>query len=282
MDIGIAIKKLRQSQHLTQKEFCKDILSTSFLSKVENGEHRISAEDLFLILKENKIDIQDFCFMINAESIDLDPVEKISNAYYFNDIDYLKKISKIIPYASTSSQKYYKLLVNIIIHILQDDVESIPKEIIEKAKNQLFSSQSWDELTLKLLVNISFLYEIEILEYFLKDILKKKPLLASSIKTTKLIYSLILNLIYQLLLDKNIEKTSTYIKILEEVPITPELFFQKGLLNFYKSLYDYLDNPSTENKMLIDETIYIFEKFNMDSIIMKLYDYKEKVLLRED
>lgn len=271
MDIGIAIKKLRQSQHLTQKEFCKDILSTSFLSKVENGEHRISAEDLFLILKENKIDIQDFCFMINAESIDLDPVEKISNAYYFNDIDYLKKISKIIPYASTSSQKYYKLLVNIIIHILQDDVESIPKEIIEKAKNQLFSSQSWDELTLKLLVNISFLYEIEILEYFLKDILKKKPLLASSIKTTKLIYSLILNLIYQLLLDKNIEKTSTYIKILEEVPITPELFFQKGLLNFYKSLYDYLDNPSTENKMLIDETIYIFEKFNMDSIIMKLY-----------
>ncbi|MCC9085761.1 hypothetical protein LOS25_16780 [Enterococcus faecium] len=41
---------------------CQPILSTSYYAKVEKGYHKIAAEDLLSILKQNKIDVIDFLF----------------------------------------------------------------------------------------------------------------------------------------------------------------------------------------------------------------------------
>lgn len=279
MDIGAAINSLRKSKRMTQKEFAKNIISTSFLSKVENSEHRISAEDLFLLLKKNNVDIYEFYLTIDTKTDSFIHIERISNAYYSNDVKYLQNLAKIIPNSTISNKKYYQLIVNILIFILQNDVESIPPKVIADTKNQLFASQNWDELTLSLLVNIFFLYEVDTLEYFLEDILKKKPLRTSPTKIIILIYSLILNLIYMLFLSKNKEKVLSYVKILEQVTVTPELIFQKSMLNYYRKLYDYIEDPSESKSLEIQEAINLFEILGMDTTVKKLQEYKEKVLL---
>ncbi len=282
MDIGDAIKSLRTSRQMTQKEFTKEVLSSSFLSKIENGEHRISAEDLFIILKRNNISIHEFYLMIDTEAETLNHMEKISQAYYSSDLPSLRHLAKLIPYSTISNKKYYQLMVNIIIFILQDDVAAIPKKITEEAKDQLFASQNWNELTLSLLVNISLVYDVDTLEYFLTDILKKKSLVASPIKIVRLIYSLILNLIYVLLLNKKNEKALFYLKTLEQVTATPELAFQKGLLNFYRKLYNHTKKPSDSNLLAIQEAIHLFELLGMEPTVKKLQEYKEKVLLTDN
>ena len=51
-----------KNRGLTQSEMCQPILSTSYYAKVEKGYHKIAAEDLLSILKQNKIDVIDFYF----------------------------------------------------------------------------------------------------------------------------------------------------------------------------------------------------------------------------
>ena len=52
--IGKQLKIERKNRGLTQSEMCQPILSTSYYAKVEKGYHKISAEDLLTILKQQK------------------------------------------------------------------------------------------------------------------------------------------------------------------------------------------------------------------------------------
>ncbi|MGC3612685.1 helix-turn-helix domain-containing protein [Enterococcus faecalis] len=58
--IGKQLKIERKNRGLTQSEMCQPILSTFYYAKVEKGYHKIAAEDLLSILKQNKIDVIDF------------------------------------------------------------------------------------------------------------------------------------------------------------------------------------------------------------------------------
>ena len=55
MTIGELLKEYRQKKGLTQKQFADGIVSTSYYSKVEKNEHRITVEDLVKILEHNDI-----------------------------------------------------------------------------------------------------------------------------------------------------------------------------------------------------------------------------------
>ncbi|MDK6268277.1 helix-turn-helix transcriptional regulator [Lactobacillus mulieris] len=60
MTIGSLLKHQRIAMGLTQKEFSNGIISAAHYSKIENNKHEISATDLFLLLKQNQIDLIDF------------------------------------------------------------------------------------------------------------------------------------------------------------------------------------------------------------------------------
>lgn len=60
MTIGKLLKQYRIEKGLTQKQFAGNTISTSYYSKVEKNEHRITAEDLILLLRSNGISLWSF------------------------------------------------------------------------------------------------------------------------------------------------------------------------------------------------------------------------------
>ena len=75
---------------------CQPILSTSYYAKVEKGYHKIAAEDLLSILKQNKIDVIDFLFHLKKGATDISYEQLIhlawSEAHLKQDIPKLHRL----------------------------------------------------------------------------------------------------------------------------------------------------------------------------------------------
>ena len=70
MEIGELLKEYRLSLGITQKQMAKNIVSTSFYSRVEQGISRINAIDLLKILKLHSINKTDFFNQISVDVSD--------------------------------------------------------------------------------------------------------------------------------------------------------------------------------------------------------------------
>ena len=79
MTIGELLKKYRLNMGLTLSEMAADIVSTSYYSKVEKNQHRISAEDLFEILRAHSISLGNF---LNQLTQDKDNFKKYTQKIY--------------------------------------------------------------------------------------------------------------------------------------------------------------------------------------------------------
>ena len=81
------IEGISSKKGLTQKQFADDIVSTSYYSKVEKNEHRITAEDLIALLEHNNISLWSF-FKKLALNADFEHYQHLSieeeaiDAYY--------------------------------------------------------------------------------------------------------------------------------------------------------------------------------------------------------
>jgi Helix-turn-helix. len=79
--IGYFLHKERLNLNLTQEAFVSNTLSVSQYSRIENGEQDIKSGDLFQILSNNKININDFFIKIfenQHEKISEHELNKIS------------------------------------------------------------------------------------------------------------------------------------------------------------------------------------------------------------
>ena len=101
MTIGELLKNCRLEQAKTQKEWAGSVLTSSYYSKVEKGVHRITADDLLALLKENNVAILDFFEKLNlGEESKKDEQEEITSlvleAYYQSDESTLKEMEKYL------------------------------------------------------------------------------------------------------------------------------------------------------------------------------------------
>lgn len=99
MTVGELLKEYRVKQNKNQKEFSAGIVSQSYYSKVEKNIHRITADDLLLLLTHNAISVKTF-----FEKLEIDPhqeqvnkvnaiFEEITKANYAdNSLAQIKKI----------------------------------------------------------------------------------------------------------------------------------------------------------------------------------------------
>ncbi|WP_143463375.1 helix-turn-helix domain-containing protein [Levilactobacillus enshiensis] len=64
-ELGTTIKQIRQAKGLTQKEVYSGIVSRSFATRLENGEHDVTATKLFEILERLGVSADEFRFIQN-------------------------------------------------------------------------------------------------------------------------------------------------------------------------------------------------------------------------
>ncbi|MCF1847082.1 helix-turn-helix domain-containing protein [Lactobacillus mulieris] len=170
MTIGSLLKHQRIAMGLTQKEFSNGIISAAHYSKIENNKHEISATDLFLLLKQNQIDLIDFYNDLYFSNDKVDIINKsilISQAFYKKDKEKVRLLNNLIQNSSVSEEE--KLRASLMQAILDGTLADMSNKMKKRIKKSLFEHDYWfqNERYLKLLSNSLIVFDnIEIQYYF--------------------------------------------------------------------------------------------------------------------
>ena len=150
MTIGQLLKQYRIESLKTQKEWAGDTISTSYYSKVEKDQHRITAEDLIALLRANNIKLWEFFGKLSQEDKvkydeNRDIGEAINEAFYHNDKDQLKDIKNVIANSEIADKEDQLLFINAIIALVGNhNVENLDEKDQIELKEKIFNISDFE------------------------------------------------------------------------------------------------------------------------------------------
>lgn len=224
MKISDALKKERKELGLRQKDmFSKLKISKSHYSQIENGFHRIYADDLLRILVNLNIDyhkffdevIEDYGFDMEALKLE----NKLSHAFYNRDLKEAIKVKKEIFLSKNVSfeLKYHALLV-----LSELKEEKIPENVQKDMYRYLFK-ENWTENkdTLRIFGNAMKYFDEDIRAILMDRILKEyKNISNFSEDVQKRVATICINYLfnYEGELNTQIEKIINLLDLLKPLP----------------------------------------------------------------
>ncbi|MFI3686051.1 hypothetical protein VBH15_13915 [Vagococcus fluvialis] len=284
MTIGEILKKLRIENGKTQREWINSIVSPSFYSKVENNEHRISADDLFNILNKNNIEINEFFSYINIDKSTFEMYnDDIIFNYFENNIKYLKNLKiKISMDNSLTRQDSFLLcaLIDISLTDITESYDELDQETIIFLKNKFFSLENWTPFKLTLYTNIISLYDFHSNSEIIASILKKR-IDQYTEEQRDSILNILINFISICISNNQDNLAKYYLSYLLEMPPSIKNLFQKSIGRYYLYVIKYREIPKKEYELEIVKIIDFLSSLGFDEFSNKLNNYfQEKVSKR--
>ena len=243
MTIGELLKEYRQRKGLTQKQFADGIVSTSYYSKVEKNEHRITAEDLIALLEHNNISLWSF-FKKLALNADFEHYQHLSieeeaiDAYYHSDKKRLELLKQQVDGSKIPNKNELSLSISGWIECMKSDDEEPDLKLREKLKEQIFDLPSIDLNKLNLFCNFMEFYTLDSNFFTAKQAINKY-IDSKEADIQEALLSIITNLIYMSIKDDNYSYTDYLLQSAKKIPLKPRLFLQKELISFYQNLIEY-------------------------------------------
>lgn len=263
MKIGATLKSYRKQKKLTQKEFIQDVISESYYSKVENDQHRITAEDLLQLLTINNISFQEF-----ASQLDIcqqpSSFKELKNKLYMmffdnqlNDLDTLSMQAQQDPKLTPDEKKLFLTLANIVLkNKHHETTSSLSAESKVFLKEKIMADDKWSDNSLAIYANTIHAYDFEENIAFLQLLLKERSLqqfIEPLTKRSLIFATILLNFVSICIDQKALPFTQKPLQILDELPKTPEYTFYRLLTVFFKELIQRMTIPGVSSNKL--ETI---------------------------
>ncbi|MCJ0570148.1 helix-turn-helix domain-containing protein, partial [Enterococcus cecorum] len=145
-DFGTVFKKLRESRHLSLADISKMGVSTSQISRFENGESDLTITKFIAILKKMNISIDEYLYVVNNfKRDDLSELLYQINKYLINhDAKGLKNL--LVTYQEKTDDSIYHRLHILIIKIrlsFLDSYNQYELKDIKELSEYLFSVEYW-------------------------------------------------------------------------------------------------------------------------------------------
>ncbi|KRL88701.1 helix-turn-helix domain-containing protein [Lactobacillus kalixensis] len=262
MTIGELLKEYRISKGKNQKEFTDKgiIMSQSYYSKVEKNAHRITADGLIELLHYNNIPLWEFFSRLNSND-DLrhqqikDFNRIMSEAYYENNIDKVKKLKPLVKESSLLEKEKQEqlLLIDAWIEIMKDPTEEPDVELRDKIKEKIFSIPNFNENKVTLFCNFMYFYDLESNKIIAKKIIDQY-INTTNTKMQISLLAIIVNILAFSLNDGKESDTTYFIKNGKKIKIKPELVFYKAAFTFFKNIILY---HQTNDQELYDRSVKI-------------------------
>lgn len=276
MNIGETLKKYRLSKNKTQQEWIGDIISPSFYSKVENKEHRISAEDFFLIINKNNININEFLSHMEINKTLFENYnDKIIDAYFTSNIPMLKYLTTEISnekFIHNDEKILLQSLVKCILLYLTGDENIMDSKTINYLKNKFFSLENWNIFKLTLYINIMSIYDFQSNNEIISSILKKELNLYNEEQLDSILIVLINHISTCISINQD-NLAEYYLSYIDDMKPTVSNYFQKNVALYYSYLIEYRKNQTREYKNEIIKIIQGFERIGFDDFSRRLKIY---------
>ena len=251
MTIGKLLKEARLKKGLSQKQFSDGIISTSYYSKVEKNDHRITAEDLIALLEHNNIPMWSFFKELSMKGdiqheYVLDLEAEVMNAYYRSDVKKLKQIKQEIENSNRKDKENFALVVSGWIENLKEDDEAPDIEVRNALKDKIFNIDNFDHEKLSLFCNFMSFYNLEDNFMIVKNIIGKFITNNETGAQANLL-AIIANLLCMSIEEKNYSYVDYLVSSAEKLPLKPQLFLPKEMICFYKFLIQYQTSKDEVN-----------------------------------
>ena len=251
MTIGELLKEYRQKKGLTQKQFADGIVSTSYYSKVEKDEHRITAEDLIAVLEHNNIPLWSFFkelslkgnfqheYKINLEA-------EVMDAYYHSDSKRLEEIIQDLNNSNEPDKKDDLLIVEGWLESLKEDDEEPNIEVREALKDRVFNIPNLNKEKLTLFCNFMDFYDLDSNIAIAKNAINKF-IGSNETEIQEVLLAMIANLLCLSIKENNYSYVDYLVTTSEKLPLKPQFFLYKDMIYFYKHLSSYHFNHKNED-----------------------------------
>lgn len=251
MTIGELLKEERMEKGLTQKQFADGIVSTSYYSKVEKDEHRITAEDLIAVLEHNNIPLWSFFkelslkgnfqheYKINLEA-------EVMDAYYHSDSKRLEEIIQDLNNSNEPDKKDDLLIVEGWLESLKEDDEEPNIEVREALKDRVFNIPNLNKEKLTLFCNFMDFYDLDSNIAIAKNAINKF-IGSNETEIQEVLLAMIANLLCLSIKENNYSYVDYLVTISEKLPLKPQFFLYKDMIYFYKHLSSYHFNHKNED-----------------------------------
>lgn len=255
MTIGEALRQERKSRKISQKDWISGTkLSISHYSKIENGIHKINADDLLFILRKYQISISDFVGKINFNTDDeVNFVSyELARAFYLNDLTYARKMQEIINKKNLPLEvKYHAELVIAALIGKTKDMSLQHKNNIIKT---VFSSDDWtlNQDSLRLFGRCMELFTSEQLILLMKSVLKRyKDIEKWPNDVQERVATICINYLYNIWDKTSQVNLDVVFKLIDSLSATPHFCIQKIISAYFKALV----NKDLSKKAVIKETL---------------------------
>ncbi|ARD07007.1 transcriptional activator, Rgg/GadR/MutR family domain-containing protein [Lactobacillus amylolyticus] len=251
MTIGELLKEERMEKGLTQKQFADGIVSTSYYSKVEKDEHRITAEDLIAVLEHNNIPLWSFFkelslkgnfqheYKINLEA-------EVMDAYYHSDSKRLEEIIQDLNNSNEPDKKDDLLIVEGWLESLKEDDEEPNIEVREALKDRVFNIPNLNKEKLTLFCNFMDFYDLDSNIAIAKNAINKF-IGSNETEIQEVLLAMIANLLCLSIKENNYSYVDYLVTTSEKLPLKPQFFLYKDMIYFYKHLSSYHFNHKNED-----------------------------------
>lgn len=272
MNIGKTLKFIRENKGLSQREFCKGVISNSFYSKVESEKSHISAGLLFELLEAQNIAVSEFYFIHNQykneQSIYI--IRSIKAFFTNEQVEKLIELKNNIK--TDGNKKLYVLLIENLILVLKNEI--IIDDNTKKIIHYLVETPTWGHFEFYLFIlGINF-FDVETTLLLSSNIIKNLTRYSEYINYESDLILLLLNIIKKMLLHKEIEQAHYFLQLAKKYQKTPIYVYERLLINFFESII-----TDRQSDISLETTLIIFESFNLNYLtndlkkIIKIYNY---------
>lgn len=283
MTIGELLKEYRIEQQKSQSNFAGQAVSQSFYSKVEKNLSQISAQDLFNLLQQNDISVQDFWGKLEQTNNNYHgQVMEIDNlmikAYYQNNLAEMKKIKILVNQSQLPSKEKEekKLLVVGFVEIMKNS-KKVDKQLRSKIKEKIFNIPNFNQNKLMLYCDFMRFYDLDDNELISKNILRQY-INTADINIQELLLAIIGNLLIFSIEKNRLAETDYFLKMAGQISTRPELLFYKADLYFLANLISFKkskDKSAIENCRMI---IKLFVSVGLKEYSKELSKFLDKQL----
>ena len=250
MTIGEALKKERKELGLTQTEMAGYVLTKSFYSKVERGQHEIKAIDLIEILRLHDINVSQFFNQIgkNQKIDDQDYsskiyLSKLHRAYYQKDLGQLSELQEQLKgEVQTSEILNLETQAIVIKAYLTHSLNKLTDKERTDIKKQIFKTKDWNENSLRLLAIAMPLFDLEDLKIIINTIFNKYYSMKniSSIQQ-ELVSAIAVNYLGLSYREDNKDRkeVNLALSILKQLSCEPKNCFAKIMEQYYIAQYNH-------------------------------------------
>ncbi len=251
MTIGELLKEYRLKNGLTQKQFADGIISTSYYSKVEKNEHRITVEDLVTILEHNNIAMWSFFRKLSLKGdLQHEYIIKLENdvldAYYHSDRKRIQKIREEVKRSTASNKDEYLLTIDGWLEILKKDDEEPNLEVRKALKDKIFNIPDINKDKLNLFCNFMEFYDLESNVMITKNAINKF-IDSNDTESQEILLAIMDNLLYLSIKENNFNYVNYIISNAEKLPLKPQFYFYQNIISFYKHLTNYHFNGDKDD-----------------------------------